>query len=272
MELVASARHKRASKLVSASRPHTDRMTDLVGDLLARGCMKELDHPLLHEPEGVKRELMLLLTSDRGLCGGYNSSVMKVAAERRRQLIEAGYDVVIWVSGKRGAGSLKFRGVHIDRILTGFDFLPDHERAGALAEEVMSNFLSAHISGLEVAYMQYISRGRQEPAISQILPMGFIEPPKRFMPTAGEPLRYEFMPSADEVLRNLLPATARMRLWQCFLDAGISEQIMRASSMRAATDSADEMIRDLTLTYNRLRQAQITAELAEIMGGREALE
>jgi len=272
MEMVASARRRKADALVSASRPHTDRMTDLVGDLLARSGPEQLDHPLLHEGESVKRELIIVITPDRGLCGGLVSSVMRLADERRRQLAEAGYEFLIWASGTKGLGWLRFRRLEVDRILTGFGFLPTHELAGALAEEIISDFLAGRISGLEVAYMQYISRARQEPAIAQVLPMKFIEPPRRFSATAGEPTAYEFMPSAQEVLRNLLPATVRMRLWQCFLDAGISEHAMRASSMRNATDNADDMIKDLTLTYNRMRQAQITAELAEIMGGRETLE
>jgi len=192
--------------------------------------------------------------------------------ERHDQLVRAGLRVLLRVSGKRGLRYLRFRGFQIDRTYAAFDSLPEYEQTGRIAETLMGEVLAGRISGLEVAYMQYISHARQQAAISQVLPMAHIEAPRPRMPTSGWQVEYEFIPSAAEILRNLLPATVRLRLWQCFLDASICEQVMRIAAMRAARENADEMIHDLTVRYNRTRQAGITAELAEIMGGRTPRE
>jgi len=271
VEMIASARYQKACDLAASARPHTDKLAELVGDLLDRGTLKGLDHPLLREPEGCSRHVLLVLTSTRGLCGAYNWQVLDLALDRRRQLIDAGYEVLLWVSGKRGLGYMGSHGLQVGRSFTEFGYKPGYEQASGLAEELMAMLTRRQISGVEVAYMQYFSRGRQQPAIAQILPMELIEPPQRLPVGGGEPAPYETLPSAEDVLRNLLPATCRMRLWQCFIDAGVSEQAMRMASMQAATGNAEEMIHDLTVQYNRRRQAQITAELSEIMGGREAL-
>jgi len=270
--MVASARFLKSHRQVIAARPYTDRLTDLVGDLMARGGVEKLDHPLMHEPQGLQRDVLLVLTSKRGLCGGYNSSVLQLAMERHDQLVGAGYRVLLQVSGKRGSRRLQFRGFQIDQVYAAFDFLPEYEAIGRIAEALMREFMIGRIGGLEVVYMQYISSARQQPAVSQLLPMAHVEAPRRLMPTSASPMEYELIPSADEILRNLLPATVRLRLWQCFLDASISERVMRMTAMRAATENADAMIHDLTVRYNRMRQAQITTELAEIVGGRTGID
>lgn len=272
VEMVASARYRQARGQVAAARPHTDRLVDLVGDIMARRGAEQFDHPLLHEPEDINREVLMVVTSDRGLCGGYNQSVLRVAIQRREQLIEAGYEVLLWVSGRRGAQYLARHGLEIDWASSDVTHLPGYLQIGRLGDQLMADFLDRRIGGLEVAYMQFISASRQEPAISQILPMAYIEPPARFVTARQEPVEYQFMPTAEEVLRHLLPATVRLRLWQCFLDAGLCEQAVRIVSMRAATENADEMIHDLTVSYNHKRQSGITAELAEIMSGSAATE
>jgi F-type H+-transporting ATPase subunit gamma len=246
-------------------------VTNLVGDLISRGRPEDLDHPLLKEPTDLKRDVLLVLTSNRGLCGGYNMSVLQMAMERYAQVVRTGYEIRLHVSGKRGVQFCRMRRLDMERTFTQYDYLPKYREIGLLAHEYMDDFLSGRISGLEVAYMQYLSAGRQQPAIAQILPLSYIEPPKSWVAYA-ENIPYEVMPSSKEILRNLLPATARLRLWQCFLDAGVSEQFMRIAAMRAASDNGEEMIHDLTIEYNRTRQSQITSELAEIMGGRAALE
>lgn len=271
MEMIASARYRRAHDYAVSARPYTDRVTDLVGDLLA-GAGAGLDHPLLRGPTELRKDVLMVLTSNRGLCGGYNSSVLAVAIERFTQLTRNGYEIILHVAGKRGAQYLKSVGLPIARTYTELDFLPSYAEVGRLAQELMGDFLAGRISGVEVAYMQYLSSGQQQPAISQILPLSGIEPPQRIEPVGRAVAPYEYSPSAETILRNLLPATVRLRLWQCFLDASVSEQKMRSSSMHAATESADDMIGELTVKYNRTRQAQITSELAEIMGGRVGLE
>ena len=272
MEMVASARYKRARACVTAARPHTDRLSDLVGEMLQRASAGELDHPLLREPQGRKCDILLVLTSNRGLCGRYNSSVLQVALHRHRQLIDSGYEVRLWVSGRRGERHLGGGGLEVERTCEQFGYPPESREISRLTDEIITEFLEGRISGLEVAYVQYISSGRQEPAISQILPLEHIEPPRRFATRPGEPIRYEYHPSSSEVLERLVPATVRLRMWQCFLDAGISEQAMRIAAMRSATENADQMVHDLTVEYNRIRQEQITSELTELIAGRIGVE
>lgn len=269
MEMVASARFRKSQDQVSGARPYTDALSDLVGDLMERNPKLTGEHPLVREPEGVKRDVLMVLTSNRGLCGGYNTSVLRTAMTRYRQLADAGYEVALHVSGKRGIQNVKYRGYEIERAYTEFDFLPPYEAVGRIAEELMTDFMAGKIGGVEVAYMQYFSSSRQRPAISQILPMEHIAPPEpSFGLHAGERIEYELAPSPEQIMRNLFPATVRLRLWQCFLDASIAQRVMRIAAMHAATDNADDMIRNLTVRYNRMRQGQITAELSEIIGGR----
>ncbi len=265
MEMVASTRFKRAHVRAAAARPYTDRLTDLVGDLVGRGAREELSHPLLIEHERVQRDVLLVITSNTGMCAGYNASVLSVAIARHQQLTEAGYDVLLRVVGRRGLHALRFRGLAIDRTLTQLDQRPSFAAVAELAEELMTDFAAGRISGLEVAYTQYISSGRQSAVIAQLLPLTYTAPPPTTPGVAPQP--YEFLPSPRAILAQLLPATVRLRLYQCFLDAAVTEQIARMQAMRAATDNADEMLQDLTVSYNRDRQAQITTELAEILGG-----
>jgi F-type H+-transporting ATPase subunit gamma len=272
MEMVSTSRFKKVHGRVAAGRPYTDRLTDIVGDIVSREGLDELDHPLLRAPAGVKRDVLLVLTSNRGLAGPYNSGVLRLAAERHRQLLEAQYEVDLQVAGRRGLQYFKYRGYEIHRQYPGFTHEVTFEEAAELAHRMMSEFLAGRISGLEVVYMQYVSSSRQRPSIAQILPMEVVEPPKRFLPGGGELAPYEYAPSSRELLRHLLPSTVRLRLYQCLLDATASEQVMRIGAMAAASKNANDMIRDLSVQYNRTRQSQITTELAEIMGGRQALD
>jgi F-type H+-transporting ATPase subunit gamma len=273
MEMVASAHYRRSHEQATGSRPYTDRVTDLVGDLAARGGEGGMEHPLLHEHPELQRDVLIVLTSNRGLCGGYNNSVLQLAMQRRKQLLDADYEVRLHVAGRRGIQYMRFRELEIEKTYTAFGDVPAYDAVGRIAHELMQRFMDDEISGVEVAYMQYRSSSEQRPAIAQLLPMAYIEAPKRFTPMgAMNDVQYELVPDAQRILRNLLPATVRLRLWQCFLDASVSEAVQRMGAMRAATENADEMIRELSLAYNRIRQGQITRELAEIMGGRLGLE
>ena len=268
MELVASSRFRRTHAKALASRPHTDRLVDLVNDIASRGGFENVDHPLLANIEGVMRDVLLVITSSRGLCGGYNHAILRTATERYAQIVEAGYEVHLHVVGRRGISYFRARRVEIEQTYTDFDGFPDYERVGRLAETFMAQFAAGLIGGLEVAYMQHLSTSQQKPVIAQILPLADLSQPRRRGLTTAELAEYEFSPSVETVIRNLLPATARLRVYQCFLDASVSEQVYRMRAMRSAVENADEMIQQLTIQYNRLRQGQITTELSEIIGGR----
>jgi F-type H+-transporting ATPase subunit gamma len=270
METVATSRFKKAHRLAVDARAYTGQLTGMVDDIVRRTPPKRRMHPLFRVPKNTRREVLLVLTSQRGLCGGYNQQILALATERHAQLVEAGYEVSLHVTGRKGLQFLHFRRFEVEREYTDLAYLPDYATVARLADEMMEWFVDGRISGLEVAYMQLLSPGRQKPAIAPLLPVSSAEPPS--LEEGEEPIPYEFLPSTVEVFEKLLPATVRLRLYQCFLDAAVGEQIARISAMRGANENANEMIRTLALRYNRMRQAQITTELAEILAGRSELE
>lgn len=278
MEMVATARFKQAHDLVIASRPYTDRLGEMVGALTTRlggKDSKKLRHPLMFPRTDTKKDVLMVLTTDRGLCGGHSQAILRTAMARLGELIQAGRGVELHVVGRRGSRYLQFRGFHVDHEYTDVGDLPHFEPIGALADRIRDAFLAGEIGAFEITYMQFISSGRQEPGTVKILPLSGLSPPQQEAASgnlAPEPLPYDFFPSAEELLSELLPYAVRLRTYQCFLDAACSEHVARMGAMRAATDNADEMLRDLRVTYNRLRQSQITTELAEIMGGREGVQ
>ena len=273
MEMIASARFRRTHDQVVAARPYTDRIADLVACLIERTGVDRLEHPLLRENETVHREVLLVLTSNRGLCGAMNPSVLRTATARHEQLREAGYEVLLQVVGKRGVRHFQFRGMALDAAHTDLGDVPDYEAISALMDALVESFLAGEVGGVEVAYMQFISAAAQRPVIAQILPLANLSAPvPSRLAEVGDPAPYDFVPSPEEILDQLLPATVRLRMYQCFLDSRAAEQIMRIAAMKNATENADDMLHELTVRYNRMRQTQITTELAEIMGGRVGLE
>ena len=271
MGMVAAVRFKRSHDRAVAARPYTDHLAGMVADIVARLPREKLRHPLMTAREGVGTLVLLVITSNRGLCGAFNDAVLRLACERMEQLRQGGYKVLLYVVGKRGIQYFRFRGVQVAREYRDFSDMPDYDSIRELAAELMDAFLAGEISDLEVVYMQFISAGRQSASVAQILPMSDL--PGRFRRRPGEEvLPYDFHPSLEELFEELLPAAVIQKVHQCFMDAAVSEQVMRIAAMRGATEAADEMIRKLTVRYNRVRQSQITTDLAEIMGGRVASE
>ena len=268
METVASSRFRKVHRHAAAVRPYAMRLSALVEDMMRRCNRRQLRHALLQAPADVQCDALLLVTANRGLCGGYSQGVIRVALARRKQLLDAGREVHLHVVGKKGLQTLQSQGIEVQREHTQMTSLPDFAAVRELADEFLTGYQDGLIGGLEVAYMQFVSPGRQSPSIAPLLPL----PDPGASPNEGadapEPVRYDLLPSAHEILERLLPAMVRLRLYQCFLDAAVGEQIARITAMRAANSNADEMIHDLTRRYNRLRQGQITTELAEILGGR----
>jgi F-type H+-transporting ATPase subunit gamma len=272
MEMISTSRFRSSHLLSGASRPYTDRLTALVADVLARVDTRKFRHPLLESRTDVKRDVLLVITSNRGLCGSHNQQVLRLALERLDQTLAAGYEIRLHVAGKKGLAFFGYRKMQVERSFIEFDNLPEYQRIGRLAQEYMDLYARGEIGGLEVAYTRMPTGGAPRPAIAQVLPLSELSAPPKHVPTAGEEPKLDIYPSAEELLRHLLPATVRLRLYQCFLDASVAEQMARMTAMRSATENADEMVQDLTRKYNRTRQAQITTELSEIIGGRGALE
>jgi F-type H+-transporting ATPase subunit gamma len=267
METVASARFKKVHDRSQAYHPFSVRIAELAGDLISRDG--KLTHPLLAESPGARREVLLVLSSSRGLCGAYNAAVLQVALERLAQLREADYEVALHVVGARAVQHFQFSGHAIDHVYEQFEDVTDYDEVAAVANAMMRDFRDGRIGGFEVAYMQFVSAGQQRPAIARLLPLlDLAAPPKEPAEPAEERPEYDYLPSPETILGRLVPVTVRLRLYECFLQAGAAEQLMRMAAMRAATDNADDMTRSLHIRYNRLRQTQITTELTEIIGGR----
>ncbi|HEX8202266.1 MAG TPA: ATP synthase F1 subunit gamma, partial [Isosphaeraceae bacterium] len=247
----------------------------------------DVSHPLLRVREPVEKSLLLVLTSNRGLAGGYNGNVLRVATRGYQDAAAEGIPVALEVAGKRGIGFFRFRGVKADVTYTQFEDRPQFDEVEALADKFIGLFVRGEIDRLDVAYTRFLSTARQEAVVATLLPMtaaqvGEAGPPARHaQPTDGqatgasgaaERTPYEFLPDARSILEEIVPVSFKVRLFKCFLDAAVSEQIARMVAMRGATENADEMVKNLTRLYNRARQAQITRELAEIIGGAAALE
>ena len=233
----------------------------------------DVAHPLLEQREKTNSARVLVLSSNRGLCGGYNGSVLRTALPRIQELQESIPNVTIDVAGKRGINGLKFRGIETDEHHLGFEDQPAYAEVEKIAESYLSRYITGEIDRLDVVYTKFISTGKQIATIETMLPLGSLgdgADTAEEDPTVG--VEYEFLPSAESILEEVVPTSFKVRLFKCFLDAAVSEQVARMIAMKGATESAGDMIKQLSMTYNRARQSQITGEIMEIIGGVEALE
>lgn len=267
MELIATARFKKAMDRAAEAAAYTRKISELVADLSQANL--EFHHPLLEKHETEKNSVLLVLTSNRGLCGGYNTGVLKLALKRYQELQSEGQNVRLEVSGKRGISFLKFQGVTADNTYTHFEDRPTFEEVDDLASRYITEYIEGKIDRLDVAYTEFISSSRQEAVVHSLLPIGALETSET---DSEEQYDYEFLPSAQEILEEIVPTAFKARLFKCFLDAAASEQIARMVAMKGATENANEMVGTLSAQYNRARQTQITSEILEIIGGAAALE
>jgi F-type H+-transporting ATPase subunit gamma len=266
MQLIATARFQAAFNRAVASRPYTEKLAELVADL-ARGA-GGIDHPLMTSQNPEAPVALVVLTSMRGLCGGYNASVLRMSAARLEELRRAGRPTELRVFGKKGIAFFRYQKEAMAEQNVAVGDTPRFETVEPVVNSLIADFLAGRISEVHVAYMRFYSAGRQRPEIVQLLPL--VQP----APAAAAPARaieYEFRPDARTLLAELLPATVRIRLFQAFLDAAVSEQIARMVAMKAATEASEDMIKTLTRQYNRARQTHITMELLDIVGGANAL-
>jgi F-type H+-transporting ATPase subunit gamma len=269
MQMIATSKFARAQQRAVATKPYTEGVFALVTELAATAG--NLEHPLIAGPGKFKPgagELTLILTSDRGLCGPYNGSVLRTAMGhlRRTPASTPPRGGRIELVGKKGAGFLRFNGVPVSRQHTVGD-KPSFEEVERIAQSYIDAFCAGEVTAVRVVYMRYISAGRQSPEVLQLLPL---KPPAA-KAGSGATAQYEFSPPGPELLDDLLPATVKATLFQCFNDAIVSEQVARMVAMKAATDNAGKMRKTLTRDFNRARQSQITTELTEIVSGAAAL-
>ena len=270
MELIATARFKQAMDRASAATAYTNRITGLVANLANTGM--ELSHPLLESRDQPNTALQLVLTSNRGLCGGYNGNVLRVADENRQQLVDQFPQSRLEVSGKRGVTHFGHRQISIAETFLQFEDKPKYEDVERIADRYLEAYSTGAIDRLDVCYTKFSSIARQQATVETLLPLGTLGEDEKDTGTETMGGTIEFLPSAESILEEVVPMSFKVKLFKCFLDAAVSEQVARMVAMKSATENADELIRELSMTYNRARQGQITGELLEVMVGVEALK
>lgn len=270
MELIATARFKKAMDRATAATAYTARITQLVKDLAQSGL--EVSHPLLENRDKQERGLLLVLTANRGLCGGYNGGVVRAALAKQKELQENYEDLRLEVSGKRGISAMKFRGIDVDQSYLQFEDQPKFDEVDAIASRYLEAYATGEIDRLDVVYTRFVTSARQVVTTETLLPLGSLTGTDEDAEGAGTDSMYEFLPSAASILEEVVPTSFKVKLFKCFLDAAVSEQISRMVAMKSATENAQEIIKHLSMTYNRARQSQITGEIMEIIGGVEALK
>ncbi len=278
-ELIATSRLAKAQTRVTASRPYAEEITGVLSALASASA--NLDHPLLTERKNPRRAGVLVVTSDKGMCGGYNSNVLKAAEELLALLRSEGKEPVLYVVGRKGVGYYRFRRRAIAGEWSGFSQLPHYVNASEAGEELVKAFLAGSdddgnnpgpdgvlgVDELHVVYTEFKSMLSQQPIAKRIAPME-VEYEQELPKLQSV---YSFEPNAETLLGALLPKYVKTRLFSALLDAAASESAARRTAMKAATDNATELVRNLSRQANAARQAQITQEISEIVGGASAL-
>jgi F-type H+-transporting ATPase subunit gamma len=283
MELIATARFKKAMDRANAATAFTNRMTKLVQDLAASGL--EVSHPLLEKRDTVKNVTLLVLTANRGLCGGFNGNLQRAGYHRWMELKETVPNCRLEISGKRGISAFKFRGIKPDVAYTHFEDKPTYAEVDVLASRYLEEYATGKLDRLDIVYTKWVSIARQQVSIETLLPLSAIVGDATAPATAstgkasGTPAKptsryhaiYEFLPSPESILEEVVPASFKIKLFKCFLDSAVSEQVARMVAMKSATENAGDLIKRLSRQYNRARQSRITSELMDVIGGVEAL-
>jgi F-type H+-transporting ATPase subunit gamma len=265
MELIASSRIIKAQQRVEAARPYAEEMRRLMASV-ARNA-GNIDHPLLKQSDEVGTVGMIVITADRGLAGAYNSNVIR-AAERDMQEHQ---DTKLFLSGKKGVNYFKFRGYDYEDSWTGFSDQPTIEDARAVAKAAADAFSEGDVDEVRIAYTKFKSALTQKAGVVKLLPIPRDELEEEAEEDDGQHAQYMFEPEPEDILGYLLPRYIEGSVYQGMLEAAASEHAARRRAMKAATDNADELIEGLTRTFNQARQAEITTEIMEVVGGAEAL-
>jgi len=264
MEMVATSKLRKAQQRVLESRPYTAKLREVIGRL-ATPELAELE-PLLRKPEAIRRARVTLITSNRGLCGAFNTNLIRTAQQHVAVLEEDGVDVDFRVFGKKGIGFFRFRGVEMSVQRTDLTDQPSLEDAQSVIDATAQEFVDGEIDAAYVVFAAFKNMVSTPPMVRQVLPVevdGVRE--------GREPF-FILDPSAVEILSTLLPLYVTNYAFNALLETAAAEQAARRTAMKNATDNADDYLFNLTRTYNRARQAEITQQIAEIMGGAEALK
>jgi F-type H+-transporting ATPase subunit gamma len=275
MELIAASRIVKAQGRIEQARPYAEAITGVVGTVA--GQSGSVDHPLTTPRENPTRAAVLVLTSDRGLAGGYSANVLRQAEELNSLLRDEGKQPVPFLVGRKAVSFYRFRGRDVSRAWTGFTEQPSYSDAKAVADRLIDCFVvggdaeteagDPGVDEIHIVYTEFASLASQRAVARRMLPLVIEYQEDAPMDSA----QFDFEPSAEGVLDALLPRYIEARIFAAMLDAAASEQAARQRAMKSATDNADDLIKALTRDANSARQAEITQEIMEIVGGAEAL-
>lgn len=274
MELIAASRIVKADRAARAALPYTSVLNRAVGTVANH---TDIDHPLTKEPEQRRRAAVVLFTSDRGLAGGYSTNAIKAALHLKEKLESEGLEVDMYVSGRKGADFLGFRQIPVKETWQGYTDEPTYPDATVISDTVLEAFLKPYEEGgadeIYAVYTRMVSMLVQEPRVRRVLPIEVVEegPDAEKSVEGDAQLEYSFEPDAEAVLDQLLGLYVRNRIWFYLLESAASELASRQKAMKSATDNAQQLINSLTTEINQARQAQITQEITEIVGGASAL-
>jgi F-type H+-transporting ATPase subunit gamma len=267
MEMVSTSKLKRATDRVYAARPYADRLREVIGRLIDPELRER--YPLLRQPETVRRAAVVLITSNRGLAGAFNTNLIREARQLIRRLRENGTEVEIHAIGKKGVAFLRFQKEELAAARSDITDKPTIEDAISVIDPIRQDFEDGLLDEVYVVHAQFRSALSTPPGVVRVLPVVADE---RDGEEGGRTQSYILSPSADEILNQLLPLYVRNSIYRGLVETAAAEHGARRTAMKNATDNAGDMLDGLNRTYNRARQAQITQEIAEIVGGAAALE
>jgi F-type H+-transporting ATPase subunit gamma len=269
MELIAASRIVKAQARVHAAQPYAEGITEVVRNL--QSASGGSSNPLLAPRGEVRKVANIVIAADRGLCGGYNSTVIRAGEHDMRDNEAAGRENALVTVGRKPEGYFRFRDYPIDASFAGFSDNPTYEDARRVAASVTSRFEAGELDRVQLVYTKFISSGRQEVVVEPLLPLEPTETETEAEAAAEPSADYEFEPNPDAILETLLPRYAESRIYAALLNAAASEHASRQRAMKAATDNAEDLILTYRRRMNRARQDSITTEIMEIVGGAEAL-
>ena len=270
MELIAASRIVKAQQRVQAAVPYSDQITEVVKSLAAAGG--EARTPILEGRSEVRTKCYVVMTADRGLCGGYNAGVLRATEGEIKADVLAGKDYAIIAIGRKAETYFRFRGYKIAATFSGFTDNPTYVNAKVIGQDVMRRFLDGEVDSVEIVYTRFISAGSQEVLRRPLVPLDRdLVAVDSETAQKGAAAGYEFEPEPSTILDTLMPRYVEARIYAALLNAAASEHAFRQRAMKSATDNAEELIKTLSRIMNRARQDSITTEIMEIVGGAEAL-
>jgi len=272
MEMVSTAKLSKAQNAALAARPYARKLQQVIGDLAASSV--DIKHPLLEAHAPAKKAVIVVMTSDRGLCGGFNANILREAINLNKELVARGLEVERIVQGKKGIGVLRFQQLPAHTQYVGVSDKPSYQRSEEIAASLIERYERREIDEAYVVFSNFISMFNQKPRVEKILPLSALAAADDGAKSGAKPraagMGYLFHPDPKTILTQVLPLVVKMSVFTAMLDNTAGEHAARRLAMKNATEAADDMIKMLSRAYNRARQSKITQEIAEIVGGAEA--